>query len=125
MARILLVDDEVPIRAFLKRALEIDGHAVATACDGADALERLEATGSPDLMLSDIRMPMLDGIALALAAKERHPAMRILLMTGYAEQRERAAELDGVVEDVLAKPFSIGDLRAMVGRILGDLKRAA
>ena len=125
MARILLVDDEDPIRMFLKRALEIDGHTVATAYDGADALDRIAETGSPDLMLSDIRMPMLDGIALARTAKERHPAMLILLMTGYADQRERADDLAGIVVDVLSKPFTVAELRALVGRTLGSLKAAA
>lgn len=125
MARILLVDDEDPIRMFLKRALEMDGHTVATAYDGVDALDRIAETGAPDLMLSDIRMPMLDGIALARTAKERHPAMLILLMTGYADQRERADDLAGIVVDVLSKPFTVAELRALVGRTLGSLKAAA
>jgi two-component system, cell cycle response regulator CpdR len=69
MARILLVDDEEPIRGFLKRGLEIDGHAVTTAVDGGDGLDRLtEAEGAFDLLVTDIRMPLMDGIALALAA---------------------------------------------------------
>lgn len=125
MARILLVDDEDPIRSFLKRALELDGHAVATACDGADALDRLAEIGGADLMLSDVRMPTMDGIALALAAKERHPRMLILLMTGYADQRERADELADVVVDVLSKPFSVADLRGTIGRTLASFKAAA
>jgi CheY-like chemotaxis protein len=91
MARILLVDDEETVRGFLKRGLEIDGHAVVTANDGSDGLDRLnEADGGFDLMLTDIRMPLMDGIALALAAKRDFPDLTILLMTGFADQRERA-----------------------------------
>ena len=119
MARILLVDDEETVRGFLKRGLEIDGHAVVTATDGSDGLDRLtEADGAFDLMLTDIRMPLMDGIALALAAKRDFPNLTILLMTGFADQRERARGLDAIVTDVLTKPFSLADLRSTVNRAL-------
>jgi CheY-like chemotaxis protein len=119
MARILLVDDEEPIRGFLKRALEMDGHEVTTAIDGGDALDRLvESRGAFDLLLTDIRMPIMDGIALALAAKRDYPEITILLMTGFADQRERAKGLQAIVADVLTKPFSLADLRAAVARVL-------
>ena len=119
MAKILLVDDEEPVRGFLKRGLELDGHNVTTATDGSDALDRLsEAGGGFDLVLTDIRMPIMDGIALALAAKRDFPTLPILLMTGYADQRERAKNLDVIVEDVLTKPFSRAEARAAVTRVL-------
>jgi two-component system cell cycle response regulator CpdR len=119
MARILLVDDEEPIRAFLKRGLEVDGHEVTIAVDGADGLDRLsQAGGAFDLLLSDIRMPMMDGIALAIAAKRDYPGLRILLMTGFADQRERASSLDNVVVDVLTKPFSLAEMRLKVAQAL-------
>lgn len=119
MARILLVDDEEPIRGFLKRGLEMDGHTVTTAIDGADGLDRLtESGGGYDLLLTDIRMPIMDGIALALAAKRDYPELIILLMTGYAEQRERAKNLESIVVDVLTKPFSLADMRSAVTRVL-------
>lgn len=119
MARILLVDDEDTVRGFLKRGLELDGHAVALAADGSEGLEQLSAPGAAfDLLLTDIRMPIMDGIALALAAKRDHPDMPILLMTGYAEQRERAKNLEAIVEDVLTKPFSLAELRSAVSRVL-------
>ena len=119
MARILLVDDEEPIRAFLKRGLEIDGHVVTTAVDGGDGLERLgEAESGFDLLLTDIRMPIMDGIALALAAKRDFPDITIMLMTGFADQRERAKGLEAIVADVLTKPFSLSEMRAAVTRAL-------
>ena len=119
MARILLVDDEEAVRGFLKRGLEMDGHAITTAIDGGDALDRLgEVDGAFDLVLTDIRMPIMDGIALALAAKRDYPALTILLMTGYADQRERAKGLQAIVADVLTKPFSLADLRSTVTRVL-------
>ncbi|HZB36658.1 MAG TPA: response regulator [Beijerinckiaceae bacterium] len=119
MARILLVDDEEPVRGFLRRGLEMDGHTVALAIDGADGLERLNDEGGAfDLLLTDIRMPLMDGIALALAAKREFPNLTILLMTGFADQRERAKGLESVVAGVLTKPFSLSDLRAAVRRAL-------
>ena len=123
MAKILLVDDEEAVRSFLKRGLEIDGHVVTTAIDGSDGLDQLtEGGGSFELMLTDIRMPIMDGIALALAAKRDFPDLSILLMTGFADQRERAKGLDVIVEDVLTKPFSLADLR---GAVRGVLERRA
>lgn len=119
MARILLVDDEETVRGLLKRGLEMDGHEVVLAVDGADGIEKLEAeSGAFDLVVTDIRMPIMDGIALALAAKREYPHLPILLMTGFADQRERASGLESVVEDVLTKPFSLSDLRAAVAKIL-------
>lgn len=120
MARILLVDDEDTVRRSLKRGLELDGHVVTLASDGADGLDRLtEARGALDLLLTDIRMPVMDGIALALAAKRDYPELTILIMTGFADQRERARGLEAIVADVLTKPFSLTDLRATVKRVLG------
>jgi len=119
MARILLTDDEEAVRGFVRRALEMDGHDVTPAFDGADALDKLnEADGAFDLLVTDIRMPMMDGIALALAAARDYPDVTILLMTGYADQRERAAGLDALIHDVVTKPFSLDQIRAAVADAL-------
>jgi two-component system, cell cycle response regulator CpdR len=119
MARVLLAEDEDAVRALVRRALEMDGHAVVEAEDGGIALEVMNAEqGSFDLLLSDIRMPMMDGIALALAVARDHPQVPILLMTGYAEQRERANGLDSLIDDVISKPFSLADIRSIVGKTL-------
>jgi CheY-like chemotaxis protein len=119
MARILLTDDEEAVRGFVRRALEMDGHTVTPAFDGADALDKLnEADGAFDLLLTDIRMPMMDGIALALSAARDYPDVTILLMTGYADQRERATGLDALIHDVVTKPFSLDQIRAAVADAL-------
>ena len=119
MARILLVDDEPTVRAPLVRALQIDGHDVAEAIDGADALDKLaHADIAFDMMISDIRMPIMDGIALTLSVAAERPGFPIVLMTGYAEQRERARELQGLVEDVLSKPFPLAEFRAAIRTVL-------
>jgi two-component system, cell cycle response regulator CpdR len=119
VARILIAEDDEPVRAFVRRALMIDGHEVSEAEDGAEALAILEQTqGAFDLLLTDIRMPLMDGIALALAAAPQFPNLVILLMTGYADQRERAHGLEALVHDVVTKPFSLADIRAKVTEAL-------
>ena len=123
MARILVVDDEDSIRAFVQRALMMDGHDVLTAGDGAEALERL-IEQEFDLMLSDIRMPLMDGIALALTAGRDCPGMTILLMTGYADQRERTSDLETLIHDVVTKPFSLAQIREAVADALSSRKAA-
>jgi two-component system, cell cycle response regulator CpdR len=126
MARILVADDEGAIRSLVARALKQDGHEVMTACDGAEALELLEReNGAFELLLTDIRMPLMDGIALALATARDHPDVMILLMTGYADQRERAHGLDALIHDVLTKPFSLADMRSAVDGALAEAARAA
>jgi two-component system cell cycle response regulator CpdR len=115
MARILIAEDEEGLRSLVARALSQDGHAVTTANDGAEALDLLAREhGAFELLLTDIRMPIMDGIALALAAARDHPNVAILLMTGYADQRERASGLDALIHDVIAKPFSLATIRNAV-----------
>jgi CheY-like chemotaxis protein len=119
MSRILIAEDEEALRAMCARALATDGHRVETAGDGSEALELLiRERGRFDLLLTDVRMPIMDGIALALAAARDFPDVTILLMTGYADQRERAQGLDALVHDVIAKPFSVADLRGAVSEAL-------
>lgn len=119
MARILVVEDEEAVRQLVARGLMLDGHDVLTAADGAEGLDVLtDEAGRFDLLLTDIRMPIMDGIALALAAKRDYPDLTIMLMTGYAEQRERAKSLEAIVSEVMTKPFSLADLRATVTRLL-------
>ncbi|OCW58279.1 response regulator [Hoeflea olei] len=117
MAKILIAEDEDTLRRFVARALGMDGHEVVEAADGAEAMEHLQA-GPFELLLSDIRMPVMDGIALATEAAKLAPGMPILLMTGYAEQRERAEPLMQIVVDVVAKPFTLPQIRQAVADAL-------
>ena len=113
--RILLTEDDDSVRAFVSRALELDGHKVETACDGVEALDRLtERDGGYDLLVSDVKMPLMDGIALAHKASGRWPGLPILLMTGFADQRERADDLSQVIRDVVTKPFTLQQIREAV-----------
>jgi two-component system, cell cycle response regulator CpdR len=119
MSRVLLVEDDASVRHFTARALALDGHEVTPVEDGMEGLDHLMAQkGVVDLVLSDIRMPEMDGVELAQAAAACFPHVPVLLMTGYAEQRERGESLANVV-DVVTKPFSLSDIRAAVSRALG------
>ncbi|MND32867.1 Response regulator MprA [compost metagenome] len=124
MARILITEDEESLRRFVARALRLDGHETFEAGDGAEGLEKLDE-GSYDLLLSDIRMPVMDGIELAHQASARFPDMKILLMTGYAEQRERADDLASKIVDVVPKPFALPDIRKAVARALAGVSSQA
>src|ERR1700753_516939 len=107
MPRVLIADDEESMRTLGARAIAMDGHATVTAQNGAEALEILtDEDGAFDLLLTDIKMPIMDGIALALAAARDFPALTILLMTGFADQRERDSGLNAIVHDVETKAFS-------------------
>jgi CheY-like chemotaxis protein len=119
LARILIAEDEDALRGLIVRALAEEGHEVVAAADGAAALDKLTRDcGRFELLLTDIRMPVMDGIALALAAARDHPDLTILLMTGFADQRERAHGLDALIHDVITKPFSIAEIKLAVSEAL-------
>lgn len=124
MPRVLVADDEESMRLLVARAIAMDGHEVVTAEDGADALEILTRdNGAFDLLLTDIKMPVMDGIALALAVARDFPRLTILLMTGFADQRERASGLDAIVHDIVTKPFAVADIRTAVADALSAGKK--
>jgi two-component system cell cycle response regulator CpdR len=122
MPRVLIADDEDSMRTLVARAIAMDGHDIVTAEDGAEALEILSREqGAFDLLLTDIQMPVMDGIALALTAARDFPDLTILL-TGFADQRERASGLNAIVHDVVTKPFSVADIRVAVADALAARK---
>ena len=119
--RILLTEDDDSVRAFVSRALELDGHKVETACNGVEALDQLtQNNGGYDLLVTDVKMPIMDGIALAHEASGHWPRMPILLMTGFADQRERAQDLADVIRDVVTKPFTLQQIREAVSEVAAE-----
>ena len=109
MAKIVVADDDAAVRSFVARALEMRGHDVLAAENGEDALGLLDER-EVDLLITDVMMPGMDGISLSIEALERKPDLRIIVITGYAEQQHRAALLDGQIGDILTKPFSLKDI---------------
>ncbi len=114
MARILLADDDKGTRDLVRRALEMDGHAVVMSEDGTEALIAL-APGGFDLLVADVQMPGLDGIELAKRAAAQFPRIRLVLMSGYPDVLEKARELEADRgARLLTKPFTIERIRSEV-----------
>ena len=106
---VLLVEDEAMVRAVAERALARQGYHVLTADHGEAALDVLELHGRPDLLISDVVMPTMDGPTMVRHARERYPDLPVLFMSGYAEEQlRRSIDLDRVA--FLAKPFSVQQL---------------
>jgi DNA-binding NtrC family response regulator len=119
MAKLLIVEDDASVRTLSARAFERAGHSVDMAEDGAQGLALIvEAQGGYDIVISDIRMPEMDGIEMAKEAALKFPGLKIVLMTGYADQRERAEELNGIILDVVQKPFTLAEIRSRVEQAL-------
>ncbi|MCP3733575.1 response regulator [Sphingomonas sp. RP10(2022)] len=106
---ILLVEDEDMVRAVAERALTRQGYTVMTAENGEVALDLLTRNGRPDLLISDVVMPTMDGPTMVRHARERYPDLPIIFMSGYAEEQLRKSiDLDHVA--FLPKPFSVQQL---------------
>ena len=116
-AKILVAEDDDTVREFVVRALRQQGYEVAAVGDGLDALNALGAERF-DLLLADIVMPELDGIALALKVAKDYPDMPVLLMTGYSAERQRAHNLDALIHDVITKPFTLRQICDTAAQVL-------
>lgn len=119
MAKILIAENELALREFVARGLEQRRHKVTMAQDGSEALDHLKK-GKFDLLLTDIDMPIMDGIALALAAGRDYPKMKIIIMSGHEHQIERAHGLNDLVYRVVSKPFTIAGICAVVDDVLSS-----
>ena len=121
MAKILIAENELALREFIARGLEQRRHKVTMAQDGADALDHLKKTKF-DLLLTDIDMPIMDGIALALLVGKDYPKTRIVIMSGHEHQLERAQGLSDLVHKVVSKPFTIAAICTVVEEALAKKK---
>ncbi len=124
VASILIAEDDQAVRDFVSRALTYYGHQVTVVPDGGAALAALSERRF-DLMLTDIVMPGIDGIALALKATKADPQMSVLMMTGFANEGQRAHNLEALIDQVIAKPFSLKDICAAVDQALSARRTKA
>lgn len=121
MPQILVVDDDRAIRASLSRALGLQGHTVTEAADGAAALQAI-AVGRPDLVLLDVMMPRVGGLAVLRRVRQDDPELPVLLLTARGEPGDRVEGLDAGADDYVVKPFELAELLA---RVRALLRRAA
>ena len=119
-ARILLVEDEAPLRIGLTDALEAEGHRVIPAADGEQGLT-LALKESPDLILLDLMLPKLDGFAICREIRKRKNPVPILMLTARGLVNDRVNGLDAGADDYLVKPFSLAELNARVRALLRRL----
>ncbi len=120
--RVLVVDDEELMRGAVTRALTRAGYEITTASDGAQALEVLATTPTRfDVVLLDLSMPVLGGAACFRAARERDPALRVVLMSAHADAATVKPLLDAGARGLLPKPFAVPALVAAIERALADV----
>ena len=111
-ARLLVVDDEVPMLRLLRRNLEARGYQVETAERGGD-VEPLIAARRPDLVLLDLNLPDVDGVDVIRAVRA-HSSLPIIVLSARDEERDRVTALDAGADDYVSKPFGIEELLARV-----------
>jgi two-component system response regulator MprA len=115
--RILVVDDEPPVREALSRALRLEGYEVDLAGDGAEALERIGAA-APDAVVLDVLMPVLDGLEATRRLRAGGDRTPVLMLTAREGVAERVAGLDAGADDYLVKPFALEELLARLRALL-------
>ena len=122
--RLLIIEDELPMRTALKDCLESEGYRVLTAADGETGLQRALAE-KPDLILLDIMLPRLDGFALCAELRRLANPVPVLMLTAKGQVEDRVTGLNAGADDYLVKPFSIEELLARVRAILRRSQKQA
>lgn len=119
MAHVLLADDDAAMRDLASRTLVAEGHTVVAVNDGQEALDRAAATTVPfDLLVTDVQMPAVDGIAVAEQLLAGNPGLKVILMSGLQSEMARAGRLKSSAALYLMKPFALDQLRAVVRQAL-------
>jgi excisionase family DNA binding protein len=118
-ARVLVVDDEAAIRDMLSKALMLAEYEVETAPDGRGAIDRLRA-GHYDLLVTDLRMPGIDGLAVIREARRLKPDLPVIIITGYSSEASAIEAIDLGVSGYLTKPFRVPKVLAAAAKALGE-----
>ena len=113
----LLVDDDAPIRRMLERTLTAEGYAITAVADGGAALAQVERS-LPDVIVLDVAMPGLDGLAVTRRLRSKGLAVPILLLTARDALHERVEGLDAGADDYLVKPFEVEELTARIRALM-------
>lgn len=122
--RILVVDDESIVHSFVSDALEDDGFNILTASNGMEALEIFERE-PVDLLITDIRMPKMDGVELVKRAKAIKPDLMVIYMTGYANLNSAKDAIKQGASDYIMKPFELNEIRQAVYKAIDQIKKEA
>ncbi len=117
MAKILVADDELSMRQFLEILLKKEGHEVFCAADGQEALSRFQAE-SFDLLISDIKMPKMDGLDLLRKVKEKRPNLAVIMVTAYASPEDAIVAMKAGAYDYLTKPFKLEEIKSVIQNAL-------
>lgn len=113
MSSILIVDDELSMREFLKILLEKDGHTVATANDASSALE-IAAQNDFDLVISDIRMPGMTGLEMLAKLKNNKPDLPVIMITAFASPEDAVNAMKNGAFDYITKPFKVDEIKRII-----------
>jgi DNA-binding response OmpR family regulator len=122
MERVLIIEDELPMRTALADVLTGEGYRVLTAADGEQGLNRA-ISEKPDLILLDIMMPKLDGYAVCTELRRLSVPVPILMLTAKGQMEDRVTGLDAGADDYLVKPFSTEELLARIRALLRRFRR--
>lgn len=124
MARILLGEDDTAMREFARLALEMDGHEVVPYHDGGEVAHALQSPHLVfDLVLIDVRLPVMDGIELSERARIARPNAPVVLMTGYRDERLEELLAQRLIAGLITKPFTLEKLRDAIAKTLSDQGR--
>jgi two-component system, OmpR family, response regulator MprA len=116
-ATLLVAEDDRAVRESLTRALQLEGYAVVTAGDGAEAL-RVVAESTPDVIVLDVSMPIIDGLTVCKVLRADGNRVPILMLTARTETRDRVSGLDAGADDYVPKPFELDELLARLRALL-------
>lgn len=119
MARILVAEDDQFTREMVERALVGDGHEVAATADGSEALAAFDAGPAFDLIVTDVEMPNMNGIALAQALIAKQADQRIIIMSGLADELASARDLISPTVRLITKPVTLEQIKNEASALLG------
>jgi len=117
--RILVVDDEELVRNLIVTLLSRSGHSSITAVDGVDALDRMKGN-QIDAVITDIKMPNMDGVTLTVEILKRYPGLPILVMTAFDEEYTAGAAIAAGAREYIKKPFSPDDFFGQLQKMIND-----